>query len=304
MKIISFLLLSGLASSASTASLHHPSPAVSAISTAKTLSAIQEIRGGGTPVKPSDITKIYAAFYGFNGVVGMPAPETTSNFGDFPVLEEGTTDYVICENLGSVSLGYALLVYLTTTKRTSMPLHKAIAFAGLPCTYIQYKNLLKGVSRKLGGEGPTALLTTAFMVGISYGLFTGKGDSEFLSKIYVIPTLLLGIVSEISPEAGMKMSSMGTATSNSGKAFYMWWASLMTGFGALALLLLNGKDPIQSVGMVAALQTLFMMDCVWLRKWNVGVAPAASNYVFLAVPFLTALGILWQQHDAVPELVK
>jgi hypothetical protein len=55
----------------------------------------------------------------------------------------------------------------------------------------------------------------------------------------------------------------------------------------MQMLLLDGRDALQSVGIVAALETLFMADCVWFRKWNDGVVDGGSNYVFLAIPMIT-----------------
>lgn len=67
----------------------------------------------------------------------------------------------------------------------------------------------------------------------------------------------------------------------------------MAGWGALALMRLHsGLSAMDSIGRAAILETLVMIDCIWLRKWNIGVAPDASNYVFFGIPLLTAATIL------------
>lgn len=247
------------------------------------------VRGGAT-ITPKALAKVYAGFYGLNGITAMPAPESAGDFGT--ELQECTTDYVIFENMGATSLGYAIMVYLATTQEKTLATAKIVAYSGLPCTYVTYKNMLKGVSSKLSGARLPGLIQTIFMVACVYAIFAGKGDTQLIAEIFAVLPLLLGIVSVLNPEKGMQLAGVGTATTKFGKAAFIWWTALLVGWGTMSLLLLSGRDAMESVGIIAVLETLFMIDCIWIRKWNEGVAPSASNYVFLGIPLLTAIGMI------------
>ena len=110
-------------------------------------------------------------------------------------------------------------------------------------------------------------------------------------------TLIAGSISEIFPNFGTQLFGFPTfnndvTVSASTKAIFIWFVALLAGYGLLATLLLQGKTSnMQSIGYAALLEALFMIDCIYLRKWNIGIAPDASNYVFLGIPLLTGLVI-------------
>jgi hypothetical protein len=254
-----------------------------------------QVQGGGMSLpNPKTLAKAFAGFNALNGAIGMPAPESVKIVGISPAPQEGTSDYVIYENVGAVSLGYGLLIYLALTKGLARQKTKIIAYAGIPCFYTTYKNFLKGLTEKLSGNAMQGPVLTVFMGACLYCLISGKGDTDLIAKAFSLPVLALGAISELNPDLGMKLAGMGTTTSKNGRAFFMWWASLMVGWGSLALMLLGGCDALQSVGIIVVLETIFVADCVWFCKWNDGVVDRGSNYVFLAIPMITAAGILLQ----------
>lgn len=248
---------------------------------------------GGDGISVDDVAKVYSAFYSLNGIVGMPAPEAAAKLANFPEADEGTTDYVIWENVNTCALGYGLLVYLAATQK-SMATSKMVAYAGVPCAYATYKNWLKGVTEKLSGSNVLGPGMSAFMLGSIYCLFKGKGNTDVIAKVFAAAPLVIGVISKVSPETGMKMGGMGEPTSEHGKAYFMWWTNLMVGFGALALMLLDGRDAMKSIGYVALLDAAGVVDNTWMRKFALNVAPTGRHLIFFGVPLLTAAGILLQ----------
>ena len=250
--------------------------------------------GGGTKLpilEPSTMVKIFCSFYALNGALSLPAPESAKDFA----LQEGTSDYVVFENLGTVSLGYAALVYLTAFK-TTMAAPKVIALSSLPCAYVSYKNMLKGLTAKLSGNKLQGPLMTAFMVACIWAILNDKGNAKHIATALAIPPIVIGLVSQFNLGAGMQLSGFGTSSlsDKKGRAIYVWFAALMTGWGTLALLRLHQQpaEAMNAIALAAMVETAFMVDCLFLRQWNVGVAPAASNYVFLGIPLVTAI-VLW-----------
>lgn len=107
-----------------------------------------------------------------------------------------------------------------------------------------------------------------------WGTSTTRIIATVFAALPILPSLV-GIL--VGPDAGMAAAGLGQTTTRSGHAFYLSNAALQIGFAVLALQLLYGRAILPAIGTVAALETIFMVDCVLGRKWNVGVAPAVSN---------------------------
>ena len=249
--------------------------------------ALRVPRGGGQqfPIPPKAMVKVFCCFYALNGITSLPAPESAKDFA----LKEGTADYVVFENLGAISLAYTSLVYLSAFSDRSAS--NVVAFSSLPCAYVSYKNMLKGLTEKLSGSKAQGPATTAFFVAGIYCLLKGKGNAAQVASALAALPLLIGLVSQVDLGLGMKLAGFGNSVSGKkGEAIYVWFAALMAGYGALVLMRLHTSlSAMDAIARAAALETLFMIDCIWIRKWNIGVAPNASNYVFLGIPLLTAI---------------
>ena len=251
--------------------------------------ALRVPRGGGDfPIKPNQMVKLFCSFYALNGALSMPAPESAKDFA----LKEGNPDYIAFENLGAISLSYAALVYFTAFSNRSAP--KVVALSSLPYTYVTYKNTLKGIVERLSGSKIRGPASTAFLVGCAYCILEGKGNAERIATLLAIPALIIGVASELDIGLGMKLAGFGSSLAGKkAQAIYVWYAALMAGWGALALMRLqSGLSAMDAIARAALIETVFMIDCIWIRKWNVGVAPDASNYVFLGIPLLTAVALL------------
>lgn len=283
MKLLSTLILGLVAS------------IVNGLKTPVATTAALQVRGGGVdmnfPIKPNTMVKVFCGFYALNGALGMPAPESAKDFA----LAEGTTDYVVFENLGAISLGYAALVYMAAFKN-SVPTTKMVAWSSLPLAYVSYKNMLKGITGRMTGSPFRGPINTIFLLGCAYAILTGKGDAEIIAKALAVPPLVIGAVSQLDHGIGRKLAGFGSDDAGeTGKAIFVWYAALMAGWGALALMMLRfGLSGMAAIGRAAILETIFMIDCIWIRKWNIDVAPAISNYVFLGIPLLTAASIFFK----------
>ncbi|CAB9510938.1 expressed unknown protein [Seminavis robusta] len=283
--------------------LHHPSylllflvvsPLVDALKTPSPVSGISALnvpRGGGLPsVKPQHMIKVFCGFYALNGALSFPAPESAKDFA----LIEGTDDYVVFENLGAISLSYASLVYFLKFKGLSMAVPKMVALSSLPLAYVSYKNMLKGITHKMTGSNLHGPINTLFWVSCIYAILSSKvADPVLLAKVMALPPLAIGTISQFDQELARKIGGFNAGVvSKKGKSIFVWYAALMAGWGALILMTLQLKlSAMDAIGRAAVLETLFMVDCIWIRKWNIGVAPDASNYVFLGIPLLTAVTI-------------
>ena len=244
-------------------------------------------RGGGQqfPIPPKAMVKVFCSLHALNGITSFPAPESAKPFA----LKEGTPDYVVFENLGAISLAYASLVYLTAFSYRSAS--NIVALSSLPCAYVSYKNMLKGLTERLSGSKIQGPATTIFLVGGIYCLLNGKGNTQQIATALAVLPLIIGLTSQVDLRLGMKLAGFGNSVSGKkGEAIYVWYAAHMAGYGALALMRLHSSlSAMDTIARAAALETLFMIDCIWIRKWNIGVAPNASNYVFLGIPLLTAI---------------
>lgn len=244
--------------------------------------------GGGIPIKPEHMVKVFCSFYALNGALSLPAPEAAKDFD----LKEGAADYVVFENLGAVSLSYATMVYLSAFSHRNAA--NIVALSALPCAYVSYKNTLKGLIAKMSGSKTQGPVGTALIAAGICCILKGKGNVEGIASALAIPPLLIGIVSQFDLGLGMKIAGFGTSVSGKkGQAIYVWYAALMAGWGALALMRLQTNlSALDAIARAAVLETLFMVDCMYIRKWNIGVAPDASNYVFLGIPLATAVVLL------------
>ena len=259
-------------------------------------------RGGGsgilgTPIQPRLLVTTFVGFYALNGIIGMIAPPEVS--GDtFPDLKNvGSPEYVAYQHVGPISLSYALLVYLTVFRGSddalsSSSVASAVAYSSLPLAYFKGIHLLKGIMTKFGTSKLQTGLVFAFLVACAGQIvMKDTGNATLVAKMLASFPLIIGVIGELNPDYGIKLCGF-PPLNNAGKAFFIWFAALAAGYGVLSHLLLQGVEPIQAVGYAAALELFFMIDCVYIRKWNVGVAPPASNYVFMAFPLLTAVGVL------------
>ncbi|KAL3904664.1 MAG: hypothetical protein SGILL_009980, partial [Bacillariaceae sp.] len=244
-------------------------------------------RGGGilgTPVEAKHLVTLYYSFYALNGATALPAPEASA--GTFPELSmKGSTGYVVYEHLGAISLSYAALVYFAAKGNRSVP--TAIAMSSLPLAYVRYKDLLSN----LGKSSPASLLVAGLLIGGTFMILSGKGDATLCAQALALFNLASGAVGEINPDLGVKVWGFSTLKGST-KAFFIWFIALVAGYGALAAMMLQGRSGMEAIGYAALLETVFMIDCIYLRKWNVGVAPPESNYIFLGIPLITALAIL------------
>ena len=257
-------------------------------STAKADKIAKLPRGGGilgTPVEFKHLATLYYSFYALNGVTAMPAPEASA--ATFPELrDKDSPGYVIYEHLGAISLSYAALCYFATTE--SRFGSTAIALSSLPMAYVRYKYVLAN----LGKASTASMLLAGIFIGCIAFILSGKGDADLglvaLWYFYVGS----GFAGVYDPNIGVKVWGFPTLEKKSTKAFFIWFSALVAGYGVLALLMQDGRHGMKAIGPAAIFELLFMIDCVFVRKWNVGVAPPESNYVFLGIPLITALGAI------------
>ena len=114
-----------------------------------------------------------------------------------------------------------------------------------------------------------------------------------MATLLAVPVLAVGVISQFDPSLARKIAGFHSGLpSKTGQAIFVWYAALCAGWGALVLMALKTDlPPLQIIGRAAILETIFMVDCIWIRKWNIGVAPDPSNYIFLGIPLLMALSV-------------
>jgi hypothetical protein len=281
------------------------SPAVDALKTKQPAlsipsTAMLEMRGGANfkvpIIPPKHMITVYSGFYAWNGAF-FPAPEAADRS-----LIPDTDDYLAMLNLGAMSIGYALLVYMTAFACT-IPIPKIVAFSSLPTAYVTYQNMLKGVTTTMTDSHLHGPITTASLVA-SIGAIIFLPDDKynhyavFLATFLGAQALITGLVGRVNPTLGRKLVGWnpGPVPSPKEKATFARHAALQVGWGALVIMIL----PLDMMALDAILRAVLLETLLILLDgifWNPQVSNSNNNnyyyyyYARIAIPLATAVTI-------------